>query len=152
MKNLIIVGFFAFCLALNIGCDRYRVVMSGETDPGTHRSGNYDHRGPDYEGNDRKGGPPPWAPAHGYRAKHQYRYYPESRVYYDTGRGVYFYYHNGDWQVSASLPGSVRIDIDKYVTLEMDSDRPYEYHHKVEERYPPERSKGKRKTKDKWKK
>ena len=32
----------------------------------------------------KKGGPPPHAPAHGYRAKYTYRYYPSCSVYYDT--------------------------------------------------------------------
>jgi hypothetical protein len=30
-----------------------------------------------------KGGPPPWASSHGYRAKHRYRYYPSFYVYFD---------------------------------------------------------------------
>jgi hypothetical protein len=38
----------------------------------------------------KKGGTPPHAPAHGYRAKHQYRYYPSYSVYYDHGRKIYF--------------------------------------------------------------
>jgi len=38
-----------------------------------------------------KTGPPSHAPAHGYRAKHQYRYYPSHSVYYDTARGLYFF-------------------------------------------------------------
>jgi hypothetical protein len=31
----------------------------------------------------------------------------------------------------------IRIDINDYVTLEMDTDRPYEYHNEVVKRYPP---------------
>jgi len=82
-------------------------------------------------------GPPPWAPAHGYRAKHRYHYYPDSGVYFDTGRGVYFYYGDGRWRVSVSLPTRFRIHLGDYVTLEMDSARPYEYHDEVMRRYPP---------------
>ena len=37
-----------------------------------------------------KGGPPAHAPAHGYRAKHAYRYYPSSCVYFDASKKVYF--------------------------------------------------------------
>jgi hypothetical protein len=33
-----------------------------------------------------KNGPPAHAPAHGYRAKHRYRYYPSCSVYFDIGR------------------------------------------------------------------
>jgi hypothetical protein len=82
-------------------------------------------------------GPPPWAPAHGYRAKHHYRYYPDSHVYFDVGRGLYFYYSGGDWHASASLPGGIHIDVGDYVTLEMDTDRPYHYDSDVVKRYPP---------------
>jgi hypothetical protein len=89
--------------------------------------------GPGYE----EQGPPPWAPAHGYRAKYKYRYYPNCGVYYEGGRGVYFYYKDGQWQVSASIPVGIRIDINDYITLEMDTDRPYEYHNDVVKRYPP---------------
>ena len=98
----------------------------------------------------KKGGPPPWAPAHGYRAKHRYRYYPSSRVYYEKERGVYFYYRNGEWQVSVSLPTSLRLDVGDYVTLEMDTDRPYEYDNDVVRRYPPGQLK--KQEKHKWKK
>lgn len=91
-------------------------------------------------------GPPPWAPAHGYRAKHHYRYYPSSRVYYEKARGAYFYYRDGRWQVSVSLPTGLRVDVNDYVRLEMDSPRPYEYHKEVSKRYPPGQ------MKNRWKK
>jgi len=96
-------------------------------------------------------GPPPWAPAHGYRAKHRYRYYPDAEVYYDESRGVYIYYGNGQWRVSASLPAGVRIDFGEYVTLDMDTDRPYDYHGEVVKHYPPGQAKKKSKGKGKWK-
>ena len=32
----------------------------------------------------KKGGPPPHAPANGYRANRQYRYYPSKKVYHDN--------------------------------------------------------------------
>jgi hypothetical protein len=38
----------------------------------------------------KKGGPPPHAKAHGYRAKHTYQYYPSASVYFDASRKVYF--------------------------------------------------------------
>lgn len=98
-----------------------------------------------------KKGPPPWAPAHGYRAKHQYHYYPSSYVYFDVGRTLYFYYENGNWRVSASLPGGIQIDVGNYVTLEMDTDKPYEYHAEVVKRYPPGQQKKQNKKKDKSK-
>ena len=57
-------------------------------------------------------GPPPWAPAHGYRAKTRHIYFPEQNMYYDLQKGVYIYYDNGNWQVNVNLPtvfGSVNL-------------------------------------------
>ena len=90
-------------------------------------------------------GPPPWAPAHGYRAKHSYYYYPDSYVYFDVGRSLYFYYSGGGWQASVSLPSGIHIAAGEYVALEMDADRPYIYHSDVEKRYPPGQMKKKEK-------
>lgn len=71
----------------------------------------------------KKGGPPPWAPAHGYRHKHA----QGVDLTFDRGLGVYivvgyenhFFYRDhfyrgsgSDWQMSASIRGSwVRIDV-----------------------------------------
>jgi hypothetical protein len=84
-----------------------------------------------------KPAPPPWAPAHGYRVKYVYYYYPEVQVYFDVGRRIYFYYQAGAWQVSANLPSGIRIIANEYVSLEMDVDRPYVHHHHVVKHYPP---------------
>ena len=72
-----------------------------------------------------KGGPPPHAPAHGYRAKHSYRYYPSCYVYFDVSRKCYFYMAGDGWKVSASLPVHMRVQLGDYVSIEMDTDRPY---------------------------
>ncbi|KIX15670.1 hypothetical protein [Dethiosulfatarculus sandiegensis] len=82
------------------------------------------------------GGPPPWAPAHGYRAKHQYRYWPGVQVYFDLGRGVYFWFSNSGWQVGARLPGGITLS-EGYVGLDMDTSKPYKWHKDVIKRYPP---------------
>jgi hypothetical protein len=97
-------------------------------------------------------GPPPWAPAHGHRAKYQYRYYPASAVYFDTGRKLYFYWGAGYWQASISLPTGLHIDGNNYVSLEMDTKEPYEYHSEVVKKYPPGQMKKKFKAKGngKW--
>lgn len=76
----------------------------------------------------QKHGPPPHAPAHGYRAKHCYRYYPAKEVYLDTGRRIYFYIEGGAWVADALLPYQLRISLGDYETVEMYSDTPYEYH------------------------
>lgn len=82
-------------------------------------------------------GPPPWAPAHGYRAKYRYYYYPASYVYYDTGRGLYFYIRNDRWEFAASLPREVHIQKTEYVVLEMATETPYHHHSEVKRKYPP---------------
>ena len=100
-----------------------------------------------------KKGPPPWAPAHGHRAKHRYRYYPDSQVYYNENRGSYIYYSNGNWEISVSIPDRIKIDVNEYFTLEMDTDQPYKYHTDVAKKYPPgqtKKKKNKGKGKDKW--
>lgn len=84
-----------------------------------------------------KGGPPPWAPAHGQRAKHQYRYYPAGCVYQDVSRGVYFYRDSGQWRVSVNLPAAITVDLGNSVVLEMDTSEPYRHHQDVIKSYPP---------------
>jgi hypothetical protein len=96
-------------------------------------------------------GPPPWAPAHGYRAKHHYYYYPASSVYFDVGRGLYFFYQGDGWRVGASLPAGFQINVNDYVELDMDTDRPYVYHTDVMKRYPPGQAKKLGMGKGKWK-
>lgn len=133
------VGLIALLLFTISGCHGTRVGVGHYPEP-------YDHHGRGYEHPEARGGPPPWAPAHGYRAK-QYRYYPSVQVYFDMQRDVYFYYRNGDWRVSASLPGRIRTSMGRYVTLEMETDRPYKYHGEVVREYPPGLSKGRGKGK-----
>jgi hypothetical protein len=118
------------CLIANAGCHSTRVAVGNEPA--------YRHEPPPPS---RASGPPPWAPAHGHRAKHQYRYYPSSHVYYDTGRSLYFYYGGGKWEASMSLPSTIRIDVNEYASLEMDTHEPYRYHADVVKRHPPGRQK-----------
>ena len=84
-----------------------------------------------------KNGPPAHAPAHGYRAKHRYRYYPSCSVYFDIDRAVYFYLEGDNWRVSVGLPDRLRVRLGSPVEIEMDTDKPYleyEYH---KQKYPP---------------
>jgi len=80
-------------------------------------------------------GPPAHAPAHGYRAKYQYRYYPRGKVYYDTARGVYFYLKGENWEVSISLPIHQKNDLGEYVSLELETDRPYLFNEEHNKKY-----------------
>jgi hypothetical protein len=95
----------------------------------------YVHDQPGYAA--KEPGPPPWAPAHGYRAKHHYYYYPASAVYFDVDRKLYFYAVGAQWRTSTTLPAGVHIDVASYTTLDMDNDRPYVFHDDVVKRYPP---------------
>ena len=84
----------------------------------------------------KENGPPPWAPAHGRRAKevvYKYYYYPSTGVYFNVSTGSYFYLNGGAWQMAMTLPSTVSIDANEYVTVELDTDRPYLYYaeHKV---------------------
>lgn len=73
----------------------------------------------------KKGGPPPHAKAHGYRAKHTYRYYPSANAYYDVDKGTYFYLEGSNWRVGVSIPDRLNVSLGGYVTIGMDTDKPY---------------------------
>ena len=81
-------------------------------------------------------GPPPWAPAHGARRKHNYYYYPGAHVYFRPDDRVWFYLDGREWRFGASLPSSIRVDFDRSVSLSMESDRPHQFHDKVQAYYP----------------
>ena len=95
----------------------------------------------------KKAGPPDHAPAHGYRAKHQYRYYPDKSVYYDTARRLYFYMRGDNWEIGASLPAGLKTDIGDYVSLELDTDKPYTYYSEHAKQYPAGKTKNKKSKK-----
>lgn len=81
-------------------------------------------------------GPPPWAPAHGYRAKTRHIYFPDQNMYYDIQRGSYIYFTNGAWSISARVPSIfVGINLGRSTQIELDfyGDRPqrYNYSHKT---------------------
>jgi len=142
-KNIILIILSVWCVLFLINCSGTRIIVE---------------KGPPHKPNQSiphaVKGPPPWAPAHGHRAKYRYRYYRSSLVYYDTGRGLYFYYSTGDWRMSVSLPSRIRLDVNDFVALEMNSDEPYIYHSEVKKKYPPGKMKikhKKKKGKNKWK-
>jgi hypothetical protein len=85
----------------------------------------------------KKGGPPPHAPAHGYRAKYNYRYYPGCRVYHCAQRGLYFWLRGDNWEVGASLPSNLQASLGDFVGLELDTDKPYRDHAEHARKYPP---------------
>jgi hypothetical protein len=71
------------------------------------------------------GGPPAHAPAHGYRAKYNYNYYPKENVYFDTSRKLYFYMDGDNWRASVSLPLDLKVRLGDHVNIELDFDKPY---------------------------
>jgi hypothetical protein len=102
--------------------------------------------GPVYQ---QPGGPPPHAPAHGYRAKHQYRYYPYQNVYYEQARGMYFYMSGNGWSFGASLPSSLTVaSLGTYVSIGLDTDHPYEFNDDHVKKYPKDKYKGNQGKKD----
>lgn len=86
--------------------------------------------------------PPAHAPAHGRRAQaregyRHYRYYPSVGVYFDSERGVYFYYSDDRWQVSVELPRRFRARLGDSVTVEAHAGEPYRDYRKHRAKYPP---------------
>lgn len=134
-KDIYKFGILVLLIFLSVslsGCRTAGSVFIGNAPPGPGPA-------PSYE----KEGPPPWAPAHGNRAKHIYRYYPYHGIYFEQKTGVYFYLSEGRWQMSASLPAHIRITVNEFVTLDMDTDRPYDFHNDVVKKYPPGQQKNK---------
>lgn len=75
-------------------------------------------------------GPPPWAPAHGFRKKTTYVYFPTHNFYFDVSRNVYFVWSNSKWTTVKVLPPHLRkvnIKVIKKVELDVISKHPY-YH------------------------
>lgn len=83
--------------------------------------------------------PPPWAPAHGRRAKYRYVYYPNQYVYYNVVQQKYFWLDNGKWHFGISLPEDVVIMSGDGIVLEMGTPTPYLWHRDVIQIYPARR-------------
>ncbi|MEN8228311.1 MAG: hypothetical protein ABFS38_09175 [Bacteroidota bacterium] len=88
------------------------------------------------QGNGKPKGPPPWAPAHGYRAKTRHVYFPDQNFYFDVQKNVYIYLSGNNWQVGVNLPslyagidlkGAVKVELE----LDMDSPQKYNTEHIV---------------------
>ena len=126
----LLVGFFIFSLNGNVFAGGSISIKWGKGSGSDQPKSVKKHK---------KGGPPAHAPAHGYRAKHEYRYYPSSSVYYDTGRGLYFYLKGDNWEVGASLPSSLRVGLGDSVSIELDTDEPYNHHKEHVKKYPPKK-------------
>ena len=87
----------------------------------------------------KKPGPPPWAPAHGYRAKTRYVYFKDYDVYYDHTRGVYISISGGKWVLTTQLPRILaRVDLVKAARIDLDFDgnEPQREHAIHKKKYP----------------
>ena len=82
-------------------------------------------------------GPPAHAKAHGYRAKHSYRFYPDAAVYFDVSSKSYFFLSGNEWRVSMTLPKTLSVKLGDCVTIEMDTDKPYTKFEEHKIKYPP---------------
>jgi hypothetical protein len=80
--------------------------------------------------------PPPWAPAHGQRAKqHPYTYYPEYGIYYGPESRMWFWLEGSSWRIGATLPVDYRPYTTGGVSIELGTERPYEEHNLVVDQY-----------------
>ncbi|HEX5960650.1 MAG TPA: hypothetical protein VFY97_05320 [Rhodanobacteraceae bacterium] len=80
--------------------------------------------------------PPPWAPAHGWRAKHQYVYYPSAGVYYEPASRMWFWLGGDGWQAGISLPLALHGYVQTGgVDIALDVARPYLRNDYVRQRY-----------------
>jgi len=78
----------------------------------------------------KKNGPPPWAPANGYRAKTRQVYFPDQNFYYDTQKGVYIFLNGKNWEISAKLPSlfsGIDLKVAAKVELDLDTDTPQKF-------------------------
>ena len=79
---------------------------------------------------------PPWAPSFKDRTKHLYYYYPDSYVYFDVVRELYFVNKDDKWRVELWPPARIQSSAE-YVILEMTTDMPYQFHSDVVKWFPP---------------
>ncbi|SNT16355.1 hypothetical protein SAMN06265795_115128 [Noviherbaspirillum humi] len=92
-------------------------------------------------GNPAQADPPPWAPAHGHRAKeaarrqYNYVYYPAQQVYYAPDTRSWFWLNGGSWQVGVNLPVQFQGYVTSGVPVVLQTERPYTQHVYVEQNY-----------------
>ncbi|MDX1652754.1 MAG: hypothetical protein R3277_09705 [Brumimicrobium sp.] len=85
-----------------------------------------------------KGGPPSWAPAHGYRAQTRHVYFPEHNFYFDVQKGIYIYLSGGTWKLSSDIPKifrSVDLKSTPKIELEIDVDNPQKFNKDHKSKY-----------------
>lgn len=78
----------------------------------------------------------PWAPPRGQRAKYRFLYYPDSQVYYDLQRALFYWWDDGGWQSGSALPEGFKRGR-RNITLPMNTSVPIVHHKAVRRKYPP---------------
>ena len=80
-------------------------------------------------------GPPPWAPAKGYRAKTRHIYFPQQNFYYDIQKHHYLYLNNGNWLVSVAVPAPfISINLGSATQIQLDYYGAYPYYYNANHR------------------
>jgi len=121
-RYVITIGLAPFLLVVGLS-----VLLGGCSSPRSVGVKIVDRQEPGYRVAHKRTGPPPHAPAHGYRKKFGYDYYPAANVYYDRGRKVYFYLAGNNWEMGVSLPSTLRLNVNEAIYLELGTDRPYRH-------------------------
>lgn len=69
----------------------------------------------------------------------KYRYFPDQQVYYNIDMGRWYWLDGGRWADATRLPDPIRLNLTASVIVDLDGDRPREFHNHVVEMYPPHR-------------
>jgi len=69
--------------------------------------------------------------------EYNYKYYPNSSVYFDESKKIYHYLHEGKWNTCPALPEYVKIVEKEAVRVDMKNDNPpYTRHDEIIKMYP----------------
>jgi hypothetical protein len=77
----------------------------------------------------------PWSPRPGQQVRYKYQYYPDSQVYYEPSREVFFYRYQGEWLKSPTLPRALRDRLGDFIIVEMYATDPTVFHADVVRKY-----------------
>jgi len=66
-----------------------------------------------------------------------YRYYPAVFVYMDPARKLYFFPENKKWKTALKIPARFKLKTRKYVTLTLDTPKPFTLNKAHRLKYPP---------------
>lgn len=134
MRNVIKIIALILSSVFLFSCET--ITFGGGTSGGHH----------DHHPATKKGGPPAHAPAHGYRKKFGYKYYPSKKVYYCSQRRIYFWMEGNGWRLGTSLPAGLTVDASESISLDIDEETPYRHYESNYKSSHPGKGKGKDKS------